>query len=624
MIYRAVDNETFLIERYKPLPKVVCTMWYDGTGHEPEILKHSDYLHEWWKETLSNDDITLIGQYIAYDMGTAASTWPDLLPLVFGKYGKGLVTDISIRQKLFDVASGNVNSDDDLTFYSLKSLSELVLDERMEGKDGGGWRLRFGELFDVSLKDWPKEALDYALSDVSVPWRIWAEQNTARDLIKNENEWAYTEFCLSLLTARGTLVDQEKVKEARHRFEQKQLSLRDDLVKVGLLSVDKKGKVTKKLKVARERVEKACKEKGIKVPLTPTKNVATDIVACRMSGDEHLLKRAEYATAEKMVSTYIKPLEAAGTGPVSGRYGFAVTGRTTCSTPRPPLIGSNDQQAPSKGGVRECLKPREGFCFLTADYEGAELHSLAQTCFDLFGYTVLGDMLNKGVDVHLYVASMLLQRPYEEILPLYLKGDEKIKEARKNAKATNFGRPGGMGPKTFFEIQIKQTGRFWTDLEIKEAFTAWEEAFPEMLNFFAYCKEENGPSDDTVVTECPRINFIRGVRYFTQIANTKFQAPTAKGALAGVRRVVKECFLGGSALEGSRPVKFVHDEIVLETPLDRDLHDVATALDTALSEEFNKFCPDFPTRTEPILSMVWSKKAKQVFDANGRLTIWKP
>jgi hypothetical protein len=624
LIHRALDTETFLIKRLRPLPKVVCATWYDGPGSEPQILKHSDYLKTWLAATLEDDNVELLGQFIAYDMGVISATWPDLLPLVFAKYEKGLITDVSIRQRLFDIATGRVIGDDEVKAYSLASLSELVLDERVYGKDGSGWRLRFGELIDTPLARWPKEAVDYALGDVTTPWRIWEEQEGASAFLGNQYALTYTEFCLSLMTVRGMRTDKVAVERVRAHFEQQMQDLVPVLIEAKLLAKSKNGKLTKKKKAAQALVEAACTEKGVDIPKTKSGATSTDKTAALLTGDALLLARADYTTAEKMLSTYVPILEAGVDAPITTKFSFAATGRTKSAAPRPPLIGTNEQNAPRGGGIRECYRPREGYVFVVADLAGAELHSLAQTCYDLFGYTVLGDQLNAGIDVHLFVGAQLVGIPYEEAKVLYDAGDEDIKKSRTNAKAANFGFPGGMGPKKFALVQLLQTGRFWSTKEAQELRNGWLKALPEIKEFFAHCKREAGSGSSLVMIKIPRCEWIRSVDRFPSLANSYFQSPTAAGATAGLRRVTRECFTGDGALYGCRPVKFVHDEIVLEAPVNERLHETAQALRLCMSEEFNKFCPDYPTDAEPLISTVWSKKAKPVFDTDGRLTIWRP
>jgi hypothetical protein len=621
MIFRAADNETFLITRRRPLPKVVCTSYYDGEG-DAGLLKHSDYLATWWYEQLINDDITLVGLNFAYDAGTTAATWPELLPYIFEKYEKNLITDVGIRQKLWDIAVGRALYSDTLKEYSLADLAELVLDKRMWGKSQG-WRFRYGELIDTPLSKWPQEAIDYAKEDSITTLEIFAEQMAGQDQIVGEYSFSYSSFCLTLMTARGMLTDRKKVEECRERFEAKMNELVPALLEAGLLAEDKKGGYTKKQKPAQERIRQACEERGIDIPKTKTdKGISTDKVACILCGDELMLKRAEYITAEKMLSTYIKTLELGYVVPITTRFNIVATGRTSASTPRKPLEGNNFQNAPKDGGIRETYRPRDGFVYLISDISGAELHTLAQSCKNILGYSVLGDLLNDGVDVHLYVGSVLLGISFEEAIALYANDDPVVAKARQNAKAANFGFPGGMMHNTFRLTQIRNTGRVWTYEEIDTTRKAWLKALPEMPDYLDYCQREAGPDGSQVQLKLDVTGMLRTVAKYTVLANHRFQAGAAAGCLAGTRAITRECYAGNGALLGARPVNMVHDELVLEVPITSDLHQCGEDLNQIFSREFNRMCEDYPTDAEAVASSVWSKKAKRVLDENGRLKVW--
>jgi len=621
-IYRAADNETFLITRKRPLPKVVCTAFSDD-GETSEVLRHSDYLAAWWHEQLTNDDVVLIGLNFAYDAGTVAATWPELLPYIFEKYEKGLITDVGIRQKLWDIAVGRALYSDAVKEYSLKDLAELVLDLRMWGKSDG-WRFRYGELINTPIAKWPQDAIEYAKQDATITHRIFVEQLSGQDQIVGEFYFAYSSFCLTLMTARGMITDRKKVEECKARFEAQMNELLPELISSGLVIKKRNGSFEKKVKPARDRIEKACNEKGIPIPTTEAKATSTDIVACILCGDELMLKRAKYITAEKMLSTYIKVLELGYDAPITTRFSIAATGRTTSAAPRKPLEGTNLQNAPTKGGIRETYKPREGHYFLISDISGAELHTLAQTCKDILGYSVLGELLNEGVDVHLYVGSVLLGIGFEEAKGLYEEDDPHVIKARQNAKAANFGFPGGMMHNTFRLTQIRNTGRVWTYEEIDTTRKAWLKALSEMEEYLEYCKTEAGPRGSKVQIELARTGMLRTVAEFTVLANHRFQASAAAGCLAGTRAITRECYAGDGALLGARPVNLIHDELLLEVPIQSDIHQCGEDLNRIFSEQFNKMCPDYPTDAEAVASSVWSKKAKRILDSNGRLKIWNP
>lgn len=640
----AIDNETRLITRHRPAPLVVCTSAFDGDGDAQIWTRTEHRLDAVWRDWLEADEVELVGLNIAFDMATTAATYPNLLPLIFEKYRKNLVTDVGIRQQIWDIAVGRALANDGVATYSLAALVKMIFNETVEGKHGPDiWRLRYQELENVPLAKWPAAAVEYSQLDAYWPYRVWGAQNEAQDQIRYEHERAYTDFVLTLIQNYGMRTEAGAVAKCKAEHETKLLRIQPTLVKHGLVEIKQKGKdkgkAVKKQAAARERVIKGCLAQGIDPPLTPTgkkrkaadpaftwrdepKFVAIDKVACLTSQDPILLEKVRYGEAEKILSTYIPVLEQGIEGPITTRFGIAATGRTTSGTPSPPLVGTNWQNQPRTGGVRECFYPREGFVYLASDFSGAELHTLAQKCKDALGYSVLGDLLQKGKDPHLYLGSRLIGIDYNEALERYRNSDKQVKDYREDGKRANFGFAGGMRERTFILNQLKQREEFWEYDRAVKLRNAWLKAFPEMEEYFDYCKSELGPRGEAII-EIPGTGMLRAVRGLPMCANTYFQGPTAGGALRALCEVSRRCYTEpSSALFGSRPCNFIHDEILAEVP-EESGHEAAMEMKEVMEHEYNFFTPDYPVEVEPTLMRCWSKKAKPVFDAEGRLVPWE-
>lgn len=619
----AIDNETFLISRTKPLPRVVCTAIQWGEAAEDGVLmKRGGELLRFLSDALDNPEVEFCGCNIAYDFGTLAATWPELIPRIFEAYRKGRVLDIALRQQLFDIALGRTFADDKLTIYSLASLAKLIFGEHMKGKSsitGDGWRLRFGELDDVPLERWPAEAAEYARNDALTTLRICNAQDDAADLMKNAPFQAYSYFCLTLASARGMITDPVAVRECERHHQSIMRDAEPRLIAAGLLVNG-----VKKIAPAAARIEAACAAKGVPVPKTKTGKTATDKAACLISGDELMLLRSSYVSAEKVLSTYIPALVDGSQGlPITTRYHLAATGRTTSATPSEPLRGANLQQQPRKGGIRECFVPRPGYVFMSGDFAGAELHCLAQVCKERLGWTTLGDLLNAGKDIHAWVASYLIRKTYEETVALIEAGDSAAVNARQEAKAANFGFPGGMGVGTFIEAQLKQAERFWDYADVARLKKVWLEALPEINEYFDMVKHELGP-DEQAVLLLPD-GFTRLAKGFTTAANTYFQARAAAGAKRAIQEVTRRCYaVKGSALRGCFPVNFIHDEKILEVPDVPSIYRPALAeFEHVMADAFNAIVPDYPTHVDAVLMRRWSKKAKKVQTPEGVIP-WEP
>jgi len=624
--YVALDTETWLIERNIPAPQLVCVS-FCCDDLKPFLMLRSPELLVRLRELLEDPEVHLIGHNMAFDMMVICNAYSELTTLIFEAYRAGRIHDTGVRQQLYDIANGKVFKDDKIKGYSLSGLTKLILDIDMEGKEGTDiWRLRYKELDGVSLEDWPKEAITYALNDALYTMLIFLEQNqdfVMEDIVDDARR-AYMSFSLSLMSARGMRTKKEVVEKCKEFHTAKKEALEKELVDAGLLEWCKRKKgYVKKQKPARERIEKACLESGVKVPTTKQGAVACDKAAAIWSGDALMLKRAKYTTAEKMLSTYVPALEAGVDGPITTRFNYAATGRTTSSAPKEPFVGTNFQNQPQDGGIRECYYPRWLHVYLAADYEGAELHTLAETCLQVVGYSTLGDMLNAGKDVHLHVAATIMGIPYDEALEMKKAGDETILNGRQRAKPANFGFPGGMKEGGFIRARLQQDGQIWEYGEVKILMQGWFESFPEMRPYFDWVEEQMGP-EGAAKLALHYSGRIRGLNSANSAKNYFFQGPAADGGLMGISEVTRRCFCEpDSYLYYSRPCNFVHDEIVMELTEDEFLHEKAMEVKKVMEDEFNIVTPNYPVTVEPVLMRYWSKKAKQVFDSNGRLIPWE-
>lgn len=634
----ALDNETYLMTREAPAPKVVCTSYCD-TALKPGLFVGGELL-SFWRAVLEDDEIQIVGHNLAYDTTTISATYPELLPLIFEKYRKNLVTDTMLRQQIWDIAVGRASSENAVRYMSLENLVEIILEEKVEGKHGPDvWRLRYAELDGVPLEKWPRAAVEYAQNDALYTYRVWDAQNEVQEQIRYEHERTYIAFVLRLIEVYGMRTNAEAVAQCGAAQLAIKNELEPKLIEAGLVTVNRDGSTTKKTKPAQERVIAGCTKNNRPVPLTKTgmqmkrkdpsftweknpKMVGTDKVASFLCGDPLMMDRVAYGNAEKILSTYVPVLRAGIDGPITTSFGIAATGRTTSKAPRKPQIGTNFQNAPRLGGVRECYYPRPGYVYLAADFSGAELHTLAQVCKNRLGYSELGERLRNGEDVHLTVASQFLGLSYEEALRGKEEKNEDVLNARQDAKPANFGFPGGMGANTFIVTQIKDREKLWEYDKVVALKTAWMRAFPEMNDYFELCKGELGPREDAVV-ELPFSKMLRRVRTFNQLCNSYFQSLAAVGALRALCETSRRCYTDpDSALFGSRICNFIHDEELLEVPDDGRLNVVSIELKELMEEQFNACTPDYPVEVEPVAMRYWSKKAYPIFNERGELTPW--
>lgn len=152
------------------------------------------------------------------------------------------------------------------------------------------------------------------------------------------------------------------------------------------------------------------------------------------------------------------------------------TGRTSCH-------GPNIQQLPRSGGFREMVVPSRGFLFLQIDYSAIELRTLAAVCEDRYGSSRLASVIREGVDPHAFTASMFAGVSPEDFNSL-----PNRKQLRQQAKALNFGIPGGLGAKSLVTYAATTYG---VELSLDEATVFRDrlirEVYPELGE---YLKED--------------------------------------------------------------------------------------------------------------------------------------
>jgi hypothetical protein len=96
-------------------------------------------------------------------------------------------------------------------------------------------------------------------------------------------------------------------------------------------------------------------------------------------------------------------------------------------------------------------------------------------------------------------------------------------------------------------------------------------------------------------------------------ANHFFQNLAAQGAKAALYEVEKA---------GLEPVAFLHDEIMIQTPIE-EAQERAKALSRIMVASMGHYTPDIRVRATPVLMERWYKGAEAVYEG-GRLVPWSP
>ena len=610
------DLETDRFDRGYLAPDPVCVGWAPGP-HIALIEDAMPMIRSWFQ-----GPELLVGTNLPFDLACLMSIDPDMRHDIFAKTIRGEVQCISINQKLIDLATRG-------SCEPAYSLEELCVRYKLPAVDKSGpWRLEFSRLRGVPVEYWPEGARDYLVADVDRPLTIarqqheydsgWAARTGGHRILHLAGFEAAKALAMYLMSCWGLHTSPERTRKFHAELVEHLEEAKKTLQMAGLVREDG-SKDTKRAKAYMVKVWP-----GETPPKTKTGQISLDKEACASAGNELLELYSEYvqagtllARADDMMAGFELPLQT--------RFNpLLETGRTSSSKPKLPIRGFQAQNFPRKLGVRECLEPRPGMCFLFGDIPTAELRSLAQVCIDRFGSSVMADQINAGKDLHTWFAGVLLACEYEELLERVAAEDPKATEARQQAKPYNFGLPGGQGLESFrlfawrnYRVRLDEA----TAARYKEL---WLQAFPEMRQFFRWISAMFGSFEHK--KSHTLIRHLRSGRWRARVpycaaCNTQFQELTGMGAASGLIEVSRRCYTEPeSALWNSRPVLYTHDELGLEVPIERG-HEAAMELEDVMMAEFNKWHPDVPIlkgQIKPVLTMVYSKKMKQIW-REGRL-----
>lgn len=613
----AFDCETFLITEGNLAPDLVCisfaqpdhsSMLYHAIDGSPCFRSMADIALSY--------GTPVIGANTAYDMAVMLAHDPLLDTRIWTLYDRGLVRDVIMRQKMIDIARGcygGFRKDDAGKVYKIGySLAELAKRHLGIELDKGAdtWRLRYSELYEVPLYEWPADARKYAEDDAVATMAVYQAQEADAALLLDEPARCRTAWMLHLMSCYGIKTDPKVVAKFVETTNKSVEEVKALLVQHGLVRANGK----RDTKVAKARMVQVCQAKGLEMAKTDGGDIALDDATCKKTGDSILSAYANYSSLAKVVSTDIPILLKGVNTPIQTRFEpLLETGRTASSAP-------NIQNIKRLVGMRECFRPRPGYVFVDADYAMLELCTWAQTCLWALGYSRLAEVLNAGDDPHLAFAAQIQSITYQDAEARRKAGDEEVEQNRLVAKVGNFGFPGGLGKDSFVEYaasSYKVTISVEKAVELKRF---WLAQWPEARHYFDWIAKKEGEQGISMQRfVCG--SWRSGMRY-TVACNDPFQSLGATAATWAGYDLARACYFEREhILFGSRPVNFIHDQYLVEVLDDECAHDRAMAVADIMVRAAKRAIPDVTPKVEPLLCRYWSKKAKAVFK-DGRLVPW--
>lgn len=609
----SLDTET---HRFRPgckAPPIVCVSTATGLG--TELYHVNAGAREATAEALQG---VIVGHNIAYDMACICAKWPELTGLVWAAYDQGRVRDTMIRQWLIDTASGDFEGFYNNTHidppragkigYSLASLAERHLGIRMaKGEDT--WRTRYAELEPLPLEAWPADAQAYSRMDAKITLDVYNAQGGG--VITDEQAQVRAYWWLHLSSVWGPVVDQRKVDALEASWRAEYDTIAAELERNGLKRadrVDRSGQVKRGARDTKAVMSRIASVMPV-IPAewyTPTGQIKTDEDTCLKTGDPLLASYARFGSLTKHLSTDLALLRSAGNSPIHCRYGWAESGRSTCSDP-------NLQNTPRKGGIKECFVPRAGCVFAIIDAAGLELATMAQAWVDMLNYSRLAETIRAGIDPHLEIAAEILGISYD--VALAHKKDPRVKDARQTGKVANFGFPGGLGIARLVDFARILYQVILTPEQAKHLKELWLRLRPEAREYFRLI-DSAVTAHGTVVQV--RSGRVRGGLDYTSACNTMFQGLGADVMKDLGYRIAREQYTDpNSPLWASRTVVFEHDAFIVEVP-EAMGHEAAMRLEELMSGVGAAWLPAVGLRGECALARCWQKDPERVF-IDGRM-----
>jgi hypothetical protein len=616
----AIDFESHLITKGMKAPKLVCGVTWDGSNEVQPKLMARPQMMQAYRELIVRKDVRLVGHNVTYDTGLACAEDPDMIVPTFEAFRDDRIRCTKVRGMLIGNALGELKFefDEDLQEWkkSRNGLDDYVrryFKVYLDKKGPGAYhRTRFANLDGLPVEQYPEDARKYVLDDARWPLRCYQHQEmlAAPEGIPGENGQHRATWALHLMSCWGVRTDEEKVDVYERDLERELAGHVKTAQGYGFVRRDG-SRDTKKIKAL---VEQWHRDQGLPVPLTEKGQIAMTRKALRVTEHPGLIAVSEVVRVDKLISTYLPSLVHGTSAPITPNYNPIVESiRTSCNDP-------NIQNRPRGGRDRECFKARPGKIYIFCDLDTIELVSVAQSCYEMFGYSRLRDAINDNVDPHVLLASEILQMPYTDALARHKNEDLLVGETRQFSKIGNYGFWGGMSAQTFMDYADAQGVKVVLD-QARMLHDTFRRTWSEAPEFFRYCSQLIGDGEVCERFELPGTGgMVRGKVRYTALCNTIFQSRVAVAVKKALWRVAWECYVDRtSPLYGCRPWYFGHDEIGLEADDDRRYaHEAALALQRAMQEEVQAAHPDVKVGATANMCRFWYKGCKPTYLGTGQ------
>jgi hypothetical protein len=634
MRYIGADSETIPFSSGDMAPELVCVQYQVLGSEERHVVTRVrgavDLIRGW----LTDPECTVVLHNAAYD----AAVWcaAGLTKEVFQAYREGRVLCTHTYERLGEVAG-----------FSTRKRLDLATTCEAHGipaPSGKGTELarEFGQF--LHSAEIPEPWRGYALDDCIVT-KLFARQHSRYHKavpMRALQLLSYRQFCLQLSAVYGLRVDARAVDALQETARRMLAELIPAAAEAGIIRWDKATRKgvrqmawVKNVKALQDMVAEAydgnppMTEKPRKASEKWTPSVSTSRVTLLESGDPDLKVFADYGQWASVDSKDVPMLRAAGDGGIiHTRYNIADTLRTTSGGKGSVAIqnwktGINAKPGEVVPQIRECVVPSPGMAIISVDFAGLELASFAQNAITQLGDYRMAEDLNSVVDLHSRVGAMLMpsQPSYDTFKKR--KNEAEFYWWRQAGKGSNFGFQGGMSNPIKFARYCKMQYQVpLTPAQAIAARAAWKESNPTGPAWLQHVSN-SARIDGTYDAYLPGFGVTRKGVWYSAAANNPFQELGAFVCSEATIALTEAMYLPGGALTYARIIAHIHDEWLIEVPVEMVVEADRT-IRGILSRIAGQTLPDVRSCIPEAKAMDrWSKRAKELRTPEGDLLVWR-
>jgi DNA polymerase I-like protein with 3'-5' exonuclease and polymerase domains len=619
----AVDTETELLESGAPIKPVLlqaCSL----QERKIQVAQWPHFFEYWYQLFNENMDTEWVFHNAPFDCDVVGLyrnkellTW--LLETLTSR-GTRRITDTSIRYVMYALKRGTFYGSSKLSIASKALLGEEIDKEAVI-------RHTFYQGMELC-----HDHLVYACKDAAVTLLI---RMMMRDEFPTEFNTTRAYFALRDISNNGMQPDVDYLKELQDKFSAQLAEYSGYLACWGYRPGH-----TGVQKVCEETMQVLEKQAGVRFSRTEKEQlIQVGAQAEEIYKDAgKLLPKFIWAYnhhkhSQKISSTYLKSSYIGKDGRVHSYFNPIVkTGRTSSSKP-------NMQNFPREENIRGIYVAPDGHVLYACDYSQLELCALAQACWVRFKYSKMKDVINSGEDLHMWfgmkIKDLFMESELSRILIEFRQREKRdprpdeieiLKQSieclpdpdyRQQAKACNFGYPGGLGTDTFITWAKNTYGQTFTPGEANKLRALWLESFPEMEYHLKGVEDKfhRGKDGETRFIGSTIHGRERADCGYCDSLNYQFQGVAADGAKNALWYLFKE---------GFKTVNFIHDEVIEEFAINEKLQIHCRRVDELMVHAMREFIPDVLIEVEGALMYRWDKNAKPLKDSHGDTVIWTP